>query len=477
MSAPLYPISSSKLLLAGLALICSGLVLATSLIGPVVNVLVIGLIGIFSILYISYLFPRYDVIFLLSIAFFIGLLIRILRLDGIPIGTANEAVCLVMILTLILNKKFSGFKTIPGILLTVWILFQATELINPNSYSREAAVLGFRSVIPLFCSFFIIYSSIETKRDLYIFLTGWFTLALMAGVYGLYQEFAGLPNFDLAWASGDERRYNLLFTWGRLRKFSFFFSPSEFGMIMAVTAVAAFIVLFFVKTLNIRILSALTCIICFWAMIYTGSRTAMILLPAGFAVLALITLNRKVLIAVGCFILLSAVMVVRPGSSKALFVMSTAFLGTEDPSMKLRILNQQIIRTYILAHPVGFGLGSTGDLGNKYSPHTFVGSFPPDSDYVKIAIECGWIGLLLWCIILSILFGYGVSVYFKVKDKDWRMALIIANVLLFMMIVAQYPQEFFRSYVLSILFASMIGLMAKIDRKFSQLNCGKVDNI
>jgi putative inorganic carbon (HCO3(-)) transporter len=466
MQAPLYPLTNSKLLLAILVPICSGLVLLNSLVGPIVNVVVIGVIAFFSILYISYFFPRYNIIFPLSMAFFTGLLIRILGLEGVPLGTANEAVYLIIILSLILNKKISGFKTIPGSLLIIWASYQIIELINPNSYSREAALLGLRTVIPLFCGYFIIYSSIETKRDAYIFLTAWFILSLLAGAYGLYQEFAGLPNYDFAWASENERRFSLLHTWGRLRKFSFFSSPSEFGMILVITGIAAFVVFFFIKKVKLRILSALTCFICLWAMVYTGSRTSTILLPVGLGIFCLITFQRKVLIAVGCLAVFAAAFILRPGSSKALFVMSTALSGTDDASMRVRIINQQIIRTYILQHPTGFGLGSTGDLGYKYSPQTFVGRFPPDSDYVKIAVECGWIGLLLWCIILAILFGYGITVYFRVTDSEWRMMLITANVVFFTMIVAQYPQEFLRSYVLSTLFGSVIGLIAKIDHKF-----------
>jgi putative inorganic carbon (hco3(-)) transporter len=209
----------------------------------------------------------------------------------------------------------------------------------------------------------------------------------------------------------------------------------------------------------------LTAVVCLWSMIYTGSRTGMVMLPVGFVMFAAITLNRKVLIAVGCFILLGAVMVLRPNSSRALFVMSTAFSAADDPSMLVRIRNQELVRSYIRANPIGFGLGSTGELGLKYAPHTFIGSFPPDSEYVEIAIESGYVGLFIWCVILGILFGYGVSVYFKIKDREWKMVMVIVLVIFFMMMVAQYPQEFFRSQVLTVLFSSMLALMAKIDYK------------
>lgn len=306
------------------------------------------------------------------------------------------------------------------------------------------------------------YSSIDGIYDVKTFIKGWFILCSLAGLYGLYQEFAGLPSFDLDWATHDENLYGALFTWGRLRKFSFFVSPSEFAIVMVVTGLAGLVLLFFEKPKsNLFIYSGLTALICIWAMIYTGSRTAMVMLPAGFIALLIITLKRKVFIVVSSLVVLGGLLMLRP-TGNALFVMSTAFSGSDDPSMNVRLKNQQIIRAYILDHPIGFGLGSTGYLGMKYSPESFVANFPPDSEYVRIAIETGWIGLLIWCIIQAILFGYGVFVYFKVPPK-WKGIIVMILVSLFMLIVAQYPQEIFRSQVLTVLYCGMLGMLARID--------------
>lgn len=457
--------TENRLLFPILLIICSGMVLLANIYGTIFNVVIFGAILFVSAFYISYKFPRYNIFFLLGAGFMVPFFIKAFRLYGIPIGTAIEGLCFILILTLILNRRLSGFMTLPGVLLMIWIMFQALELINPIAYSREASILAFRGIIPLITAFLVVYSSTDTKRDAYLLIGAWFFFSLLAGLYGLYQEFAGLPEYDFKWASADERRFQLLFTWGRMRKFSFFFSPSELGMIMALSAVGGFIIVFFVKRTGIRIMSALTGVVCLFAMIYTGSRTAMVMLPVGFMLFAIITLHPKVWIAVGCFILVGAVLILRPSSSRALFVMSTAFNAQDDPSMNVRFKNQEMVRSYIRSHPIGFGLGSTGELGMKYAPHTFIGSFPPDSEYVEIAIESGWIGLFIWCVMLAILFGYGIVVYFRIKDPEWRVVLTLCLVVFYMMIVAQYPQEFFRSPVLTVLFSALIALVAKIDKK------------
>ena len=106
-----------------------------------------------------------------------------------------------------------------------------------------------------------------------------------------------------------------------------------------------------------------------WSLLYTGSRTAMVILPIGLIMVAAITLHRRILISVGIAGLIGAGMFFRPQSG-ALYIMSTAFSGADDPSMNLRLKNREMVRSFILASPIGYGLGATGYLGKKYSPNT-----------------------------------------------------------------------------------------------------------
>lgn len=459
-----YLLTKNRVLLPALILVSCAVVGLISVFGEVVGVGVIGLVVFASVFYVSYRYPRFNVLFLLASAFFIPLFIKAFYLYNVPVQMATEALCVLVTLTLVFNKRFSGGKTLPGTLLLIWAFFLLVEVINPNAPSRVASFLAIRGLVPMVLAFFIMYSSLSTKRDAYIFFGGWFAISLCAGLYGIFQELAGLPSYDMAWATYDEVLYGILFTWGRLRKFSFFFSPSEFGMLMALAGVAAVIVFFYARKTQVRVIAIMASLICVWAMMYTGSRTSMVLLPAGFAIFAMITLHRKVLVAVGVIMVLGAIVFMRPSSNSVLFVMSTAFQGEDDPSMNVRLQNQERIRGYIISNPIGFGLGSTGYLGAKYAPHTFIGTFPPDSEFVKIAIETGWLGLLLWCTILGTIFGYGVTVYFRANDPELKMLMIVALVVFFMLIVGQYPQEiFFTSQALSIIFSAMIGVFARVN--------------
>lgn len=478
MKALLYSLKNDGLLALILLVTCVGIVGLSGVFGNVISVMVIGLILFVSAFYISYKYPRHNVFFLLALSFLSPWLIKAFGLFDIPVGNALQGLCLVILLTLVLNKRLGGIKSFPGILLAIWVVFLVLELANPSAQSRVAGFAALRALMLLIASFFITYSSIESKRDCYLFLGGLFALSLLAGFYGLWQEFAGLPSYDFAWATFDPNLYGALFTWGRLRKFSFFFSPSEFGMIMAIASVAGLIICLYVQRQGLKILAGMTSFICAWAMIYTGSRTAMVMLPIGLIVFAAIALDKKALIIVSIMLLGGAGLMLKGANSGALYVMSTAFSGADDPSYRVRLRNQEIIRSYIRENPIGFGLGSNSYLGQKYTPHMFISQFPPDSEYVKIAIETGWVGLFLFCTIVALMFGYGVRVYFRTRDPDWRIIIMVCLVIFFMMIVGLYPQEtFFISQVMSIIIFAVVAVIAKIAFKLDKAGATTTNEI
>jgi len=478
MKALLYSLKTDGLLLIVLLVTCTGIVGLSGLFGDVVSVGVIGLILFVCAFYISYKYPRHNVFLLLAASFLLPFLMKAFYLYDFLITNALWGLYAVILITLVLNKRIGGIKTFPGILLLIWVGFLILELANPHAASRVAGVAALRGLMPLIASFFITYSSIESKKDAYIFMTGWFILSLLAGLYGLWQEFAGLPPYDYAWATYDQAIYALLFTWGRLRKFSFFFSPSEFGMIMSMASVAGLVVALYVKKNWLKVLGGFTAFFCAWAMMYTGSRTAMVMLPVGLIIFAAIALDKKALIMVSIMLVGGAALMIKGTSSGALYVMSTAFSGADDPSMNVRIRNQAIIRSYIRENPIGFGLGSTSYLGQKYSPNTFVGTFPPDSEYVKIAIETGWFGLFIFCTMIAVFFGYGVKVWFRTRDPEWRVIVMICLVVFFMMMVGLYPQEvFFISQVMSIIMFSMIAIIAKVAFKLNRTGDASLSEI
>ena len=456
----IHNLKTSKWLLPLLLVTCFLYVLAAAMFGMYINMLVFGIIVGTSVFYLSYSFPRFNPIILVAVVYSTPLFVRMLNLYDVPYGILSEVLILLMIFTLILNGKISGWKTTIGIALFIWLVWHFVEVVNPAAPSRLSSLLSVRKTAFSIAIFFIVFSSVNSKADILLFFKGWFFIGLLAALYGLYQEFFGLPSFDDRWVNSYETIFHLLFTWGRLRKFSFFFSPTEFGVLMAYAGVASLI--FFLQ-FNLKLVYKVACVtmsvISFWAMMYSGSRTASILIPVGMLIFALVSLKRSVWLTFAGFALIGTLLVLRPTSNASLFVMLTAF-NTDDASMNVRLTNQKIIQAYVQGKPFGFGLGSTGASGRKYAAGSFISSIPPDSEYVRVAIEMGWIGLFIWCTILATIAANGVDTYFRTRDPVYRGILIVLISLLMMMLVAQYPQEMLSTLYLSLIIVA--GLLAKI---------------
>lgn len=101
--------------------------------------------------------------------------------------------------------------------------------------------------------------------------------------------------------------------------------------------------------------------------------------------------------------------------------MRTAFRPTEDASFNVRIENQKKLASYLQYKPFGEGLGLSGDgLGMKVSTR-FTTSIPNDSWYVKIWVEGGIIGLILYLsmIFISMAKG-GWIIAYQIKDPELK---------------------------------------------------------
>ena len=88
----------------------------------------------------------------------------------------------------------------------------------------------------------------------------------------------------------------------------------------------------------------------------------------------------------------------------------------------------RMLKTYLASRPFGGGIGSTGNWGQRFSPHTFLANTATDSWFVAIWADTGVVGLYLHLFILFFVLITGAyNVMFKVRD-DWLRGQIAALV-------------------------------------------------
>ncbi|MDT8304023.1 MAG: O-antigen ligase family protein, partial [Sedimentisphaerales bacterium] len=118
--------------------------------------------------------------------------------------------------------------------------------------------------------------------------------------------------------------------------------------------------------------------------------------------------------------------------------MRTAF-DPNDKSLQVRLENQRRLSAYLATRPLGGGIGSAGNWGQRFSPNSYLANIPTDSWYVMIWAEQGIIGLGLHLFILFYILGKGSYLcMFRVKDPELQGKLFALASGMFGIMVASY---------------------------------------
>lgn len=410
--------------------------------------LIVTLIGIFlSICCI--LFPLFGLYFTLAASFFVWDMERLLPV-GMGLTTLVDFFTLAtfagVVLKKSLKKEFFWKNCDHPLLYTylLYILFTFLQFFNPNVENLSGVITIIRKFVVLLLYFYSILQCLDDLKELERFFKIFMVLTLITALYACYQEWFGLPQYELDYIQSDPLLVQLYeLDNGDFRKFSFLGNPKSFGLLMAASVLIPIILLVRLKTNRKTKAFLIFCIaILLLGMSYSGTRTANFMLVMGLILYVLMTItNRSTLIfaCVATFIFVFILYAPIYGNVTINRIRSTFELST-DASLEVRDINRRNIQPYIHAHPIGGGLGTTGILNMKNNPNHPLSGFPTDSGYLQTALELGWIGLLIQCSVYFIALQQGVRAYFRSTIKKHRTILLAALPCLFSYMVAQYAQ-------------------------------------
>jgi len=194
-------------------------------------------------------------------------------------------------------------------------------------------------------------------------------------------------------------------------------------------------------------------------MLYSGTRGAYPLLPIAIFMLAILKFNFKVLIVSSIGLVFFVMLIFAPTSNPHIQRFQTAFRPSDDASFNVRKINQKKIQPYIQSHPFGGGLGATGTWGSRFSPNSYLASFPPDSGYVRTAVELGWVGMFLFCTLMFVILKTGIKNYYQIKDPELKNYCLAMLLIVFALNIGNYPQEAFVQFPSSIYFYLAVALL------------------
>jgi len=436
--------------------------------GLLAGVILLSLIVGVPVAFICLFQLEIGVFIVLIFSFFI---LTILRFVDVPLGLTMDTLIFLMFFGLFIKqtreRDWSFAKNPISYVILIWIFYNLIQVLNPGAASRLAWVYTIRSMAGIMVLFFIALYAFKSMVHVGYFIKIWLGLMFIVAIYGLFQEIHGLMQFELDWIMQDELRYNLYYNWGRFRKFSFLNDPTTFGIAMAYSGIACFALMAGPFSDIKRILLGIAGATMLVSMVYSGTRTAYAIVPVGFMFFTLLTFKRNILIFSGIFFIIGTAIIVSPIkslgpiSSNTLTRIRSTFQFEEDPSYNVRAVNQKLIQPYIQTHPLGGGLGSVGVWGQRFSPHSPLSEFKPDSGYMRVAVEMGWIGLIInLCVFFTIL-KVGINNYYRAKDPKIKAILGMILTVVYSLMVANFPQQAISMYPTIVIFYLLIALLVK----------------
>lgn len=427
------------------------------------------LIGLPVLIY-SMINLQFGSIVIILISFFLSKINR--QVGNVPLGIVLDLFLLIMLIGLVTRKPKSKDsvkqKNYIGYAIWVWVIYNLFQFFNPAA-SQEGWLYVVRSIAILMLFFFVFREAIDSKAFLKTFIHVWIGLAVLAGLYGLFQEFHGLLPGEREWVLEDEVRKKLFYNWGRFRIFSFLNDPTIFGVLMSFTGLMCITLFMGPFSFLYRATMATCAGIMLLSMLYTGTRTAYVMFPAGFLVYALITFQTRtiaisaVIGLIGVFIIFSDIKSLGPiMGTNGLKRLRSAFRPSEDPSFQVREQSQSMIKPFIQSHPFGAGLATVSVLGRKFNPNSELGNFAPDSGYVRVAVELGWVGLIIYSALFGVTLLTGITNYYTLKDPELKAYMASLVAVAYCISVGNYPQQVVIQPPTSLLFYAMMAMIAKI---------------
>ncbi len=430
--------------------------------------LILMMIGIPTVLGVIF-YPQFGVVIFVVAAYLIMFIGR-MNITEFPLGTLMDGMELLLIIGVIIQQKqksdWTIFKGPISIIIAVWILYNFIEVINPTAESKMAWLYTVRSVALIMLSFFIFLYNIRTLKFLKLVLKIWIGLSVFAALYAYKQQFIGFTSFEEAWLYSDPEIAGLLFIGGQWRKFSIFTDPVAFSYNMVVSGLLCIGLLSGPFSRRNKILLGIALFLCFTSLMFSGTRGAYVLPPVAMALYAILKFNRRVMIGAIVGAIGFAALIFVPTSNPTIYRFQTAFKPSDDASFNVRKINQKRIQPFIQSHPLGGGLGATGTWGKRFSPNSFLANFPPDSGYVRVAVEAGWLGLLVFCTLMFIILKEGINNYYSIKDPTLKSICLAMVLVIFAYHIGNYPQEAivqFPSNTLFYLVAAIIVITKRLD--------------
>ena len=384
----------------------------------------------------------------------------------VPVGVFVDVLLWLVFISVLLTRRSSNLNKLTSddslsssfiwYVIIFTVLHDFAQIFNPLSpFGINHTLLEFRESIYLILVFFITYRIFDTRKLVYNYTSVLLLLSLIVALYGLFQEFFGLREFEWAWLRSDPRRFELYYIWGSVRKWSVLSDPSVFGMLMAFSGIVCFVIAIGYGKLWFKVGMFILAIVFLLAMSFSGTRTAYGMVPLGIVMYFFVTLNNiKTLIISLVTTFLFLVIIFGPFYGPTLNRIRSTF-NRNDPSMSFRDYKRDILQDYVFSHPLGTGLGSANNVAKRLTV-----TADTDNGYLRTAVDKGFLGLILQLCLYATVMIVGIRKFYLLDEKDKVLCAAFLSGL-FALTFANFYQDVADQKPLNLILASIFALILR----------------
>lgn len=423
----------------------------------------------------AFIRPKYIYILTLAVSFFIFYLYRFLGvyfgIVDLPVSTLIDGIVFLAFIGMIYQELYTGQKknwmfliNPVSFVVTLYISYILIQFFNPFQLSRAGWWINIRQLFVLCCCYLITIRFMDNKSNfLQMIVNIWIVFCSITAIYGCTQEWFGFMDMEQKWIN-----FTTVYTGmipflhqGYMRKFSVFSDPTLFGVITAASSLLCFVLATGPFSNKRRIAYIIGGIVMILGMTYSGTRTAYAMFPVGLLLYFIMTLDniKKLFILIILVVGFIGLMVAPIYGNRHINRIRSAFIGSEDASLNFRDMKRAASQEYIYSHPIGGGLETTGGFGLKYNKGHELNVRHIDSGFLKIALEIGWVGLLIYMLFFFCILLAGIYLYYRCQDKKVKVYLIAIVVFIVSCLVSMYTQKVIFQHPLGLFLFSLFAAL------------------
>jgi len=394
------------------------------------------------------------------------------RLFGInlPLGAVLEG-CGYLTVVSILSAEYKKrtdtrefWKAPLSIMVLLSFVYIFLEAFNPEIDSRVGWFNIFRKQILYVLFYYVSYCMFDSLKEINRFVKIWIIMATVVAIWGIKQQYLGFTKYEDAWIHSDPIIASLLFQGGMFRKFSLLTDPASFGVMSVSSGLFTLVLAIREKNKKTRNLLYLSSILQIVSSSYSGTRTSNAMVVGGLLSYIVFTINeKKSLTVLAISVFMGVFLLFGPfKNSPVISRVRTTFEANKDASKLLRDVNRKNIQPYIHSHPMGGGMQTSGEEGLRFYPTHKLAGYPPDSGYMKVLLEQGWIGFLITIIFYFLILQKGVAGFYDSRKPEIKNLYIAFTVCFFSLTVGQYSQLAIGPYPQYLFFLASLVIFYKL---------------